>query len=174
MALESELEDDDDDDEEEEGELFGLEAFMAAQSAKDVHERHLVFPRNIDNSISQPPFLSISFLSFSSSHFPPPPSLANEGLLIQIWKGGRYGFPSLPKTTPFGNIGLRCPCPSSSPSLRGGSAWVERFALSAKNFSIFSLLWRAEGAGGKGENSLAGGGRARGRERERREEEWMN
>lgn len=47
MALEFELKEDDDDEEEEEGEIFGLEAFMAAQSAKDVHERHLVFPRSI-------------------------------------------------------------------------------------------------------------------------------
>lgn len=49
MALEFELlkEEDDDDDEEVEEGIFGLEAFMAAQSAKDVHERHLVFPRSI-------------------------------------------------------------------------------------------------------------------------------
>lgn len=49
MAFEFELNDDDDDEEVEEGEFFGLEAFMAAQSAKDVHERHLVFPRSIYN-----------------------------------------------------------------------------------------------------------------------------
>lgn len=49
MAFEFELNDDDDEEVEEEGEFFGLEAFMAAQSAKDVHERHLVFPRSIYN-----------------------------------------------------------------------------------------------------------------------------
>lgn len=68
MALEFELKEDDDDDddgEEEEGKFFGLEAFMAAQSAKDVHERHLAFPRSIHNKISQPhsPFSYISFRS---------------------------------------------------------------------------------------------------------------
>lgn len=74
MALEFALEDDDDEGEEE-GEDFGLEAFMAAQSAKDVHERHLVFPRNIHNNISQPIPILYVFLFFSFPHptFPPPP-----------------------------------------------------------------------------------------------------
>lgn len=75
VALEIELEEDDEEGEEGEeieGEDLGLEAFMAAQSAKDVHERHLVFARNIHNNISQPiPFLCISLLP--TSHFPPPP-----------------------------------------------------------------------------------------------------
>lgn len=67
MALEFELkeEDDDDDDDDEGGEIFGLEEFMAAQSAKDVHERHLVFPQSIDNKISPAPFpILLSFFLF--------------------------------------------------------------------------------------------------------------
>lgn len=113
---------------------------MAAQSAKDVHERHLFFPGSIHNKISQP--IPHSFLS---SHSPRHP-LANEGLLISRLRRGpgvkreTYGFPSLPKTTPFGNNGLRFPSSSPSLSLRGGSAWVEEpFAFAAKNFSIFEF-----------------------------------
>lgn len=69
VTLEIELED----DEEGEGEDLGLEAFMAAQSAKDVHERHLVFARNIQNNISQPiPFLCISLLPTSPHPRPSP------------------------------------------------------------------------------------------------------
>lgn len=49
MALELELE-------AEGNEELGLEAFMAAQSAKDVnvHERHLVFPRNYTITLVHP------------------------------------------------------------------------------------------------------------------------
>lgn len=77
VALEIELEEDDEEGEEGEGEDLGLEAFMAAQSAKDVHERHLVFARNIHNNISQPiPFLCISLLP--TSNFRPRPSSMKE------------------------------------------------------------------------------------------------
>lgn len=46
VRSELELEEyEDDEGDEGEGKVdFGLEAFMAAQSAKDVHERHLVLP----------------------------------------------------------------------------------------------------------------------------------
>lgn len=153
MALEFELKED-----EEEGLFELLEAFIAAQSAKDVHERHLDFPRSIIYIIRlASPFLQ-SFLLF----------------LFERGKGGgKYGFPSLPKTTPFGNCGLRfpCPCPSSPPpSLRRGSAWVEAFALAAKNFSIFSFFFLVDvavfgfGRGGEGEDREGEGERKRGRE----------
>lgn len=45
VDLKLELEECEGDEEGEEEGDFGLEAFMAAQSAKDVHERQLVFPR---------------------------------------------------------------------------------------------------------------------------------
>lgn len=71
MALEFEFELGDDDEEEEEEDNFGLEAFMAAQSAKDVHERHLIFHRNIHNNVSQ--LIPILVYFFPHPTFTPAP-----------------------------------------------------------------------------------------------------
>lgn len=152
MALKFEFELEDDDEEGEE-DNFGLEAFMAAQSAKDVHERHLIFHRNIHNNVSQPIPILVYF--FSSSHFYPCPSPMKD-----------CGFK-------LGRGEIRFSIFTQDNTFR-----EQRFAVSLSFFFSFFARWiRLGGAfcfgceeffhflffvGGGGEDNLAGGGRGGG------------